>query len=134
MPNFPKVYVKDYVVAEKNAMFTLPVVIKGSIPDGYFGVIIRNNGYPHLVILEDSILSNIPSVNTEEDSYFVFHLLCYNKDKENVRLFVPNECVAQVLLIPYFTFEAVEVDSFVKSERGEKGFGSSGVVGSSKVL
>ena len=54
-------------------------------------------------------------------------VILHNHSQRPIEI-LPRDKIAQMVLTPYFPMEFVEVDELGQTERGENGFGSSGVV------
>lgn len=55
-------------------------------------------------------------------------VILHNHSKVPIEIH-PSDKIAQMILVPYFPIEFVEVEELGQTDRGDKGFGSSGIVG-----
>lgn len=91
------------------------------IPDGYFGLLAGRSGLgkkgiglTHGVGIVDS------GFRGELGATFM------NNTGHNV-CFYKGDRIAQIIMVPYTTGEVVKVDSMMMSDRGENGYGSTGI-------
>lgn len=89
-----------------------------AIPDGYVGILkerssIRDRG----LVLSGGVI---------DAGYTGEIMATFHKLDEFSREYEPGEKCCQLLIIPCPQFEMQEVNELPKSERGEKGFGSTG--------
>ena len=99
----------------------IPTGIACDFPDGYFGAVtVRSSvGTKRGLRLANQIGIIDHDYNGE------IMLAIYNSTNE-LAIIKPGERLAQMVLLPYITYNIVETDSLVDTERGEGGFGSTG--------
>lgn len=55
------------------------------------------------------------------------YIVALHNDTDEEKVIEPNERIAQMILMPYIPMMFEEVKSLDETERGESGFGSTGV-------
>ena len=91
------------------------------IPHGYFGAIFARSG---LATKEGIRPANCTGVCDED--YRGEYVVALHNDTDEERIIEPNERIAQLIILPYLPVEFEEVDALSDTERGDKGFGSTG--------
>lgn len=91
------------------------------IPDGYFGAIFARSG---LATKEGLRPSNCVGC-CDSDYRGEYNIALYN-DSDSVRMVVPKERIAQLVVMPYLPVEFEVVSELSNTERGDGGFGSTG--------
>lgn len=92
------------------------------IPEGYFGAIFARSG-----LASREGLRPANCVGVVDSDYRGPFMIALHNDCDVVRTVEPGERIAQLVVIPYLpvTFETVE--KLGETERGEGGFGSTGL-------
>lgn len=101
-------------------MFNTDLAIE--FPEGYFGAVFPRSGISAKRGLR---LANCVAV-IDEDFRGNIGIPIHN-DNDEPRTIDPKERVAQIVFLPYKDVEFVEVEELSNTERGNKGFGSTGV-------
>lgn len=91
------------------------------IPDGYFGAIFARSG---LATKEGLRPANC--VGCCDSDYRGEYIVALHNDTNETKLIVPNERIAQLVVMPYLPVEFEEVTELTDTERGTCGFGSTG--------
>ncbi len=89
-----------------------------NIPEGYVGLLFPRSSVSN----KDMILKNC--VGVLDSGYQGAILFRYRSYGDNV--YQPGDRIGQLVILKLPEVELEETDSFTKSERGEKGFGSTG--------
>ena len=92
-----------------------------ALPDGYAGLILGRSGNafklglfaPHIGLLDQNYRGEL-------------YVMLYNSG-DNDLVIQPGDKIAQMLVVPYFSSRVQEVTELPESNRGEAGFGSSGL-------
>lgn len=92
------------------------------IPEGYFGAIFARSG---LATKEGLRPANCTGV--ADSDYRGEYIVALHNDTDETKLVMPNERIAQLVIMPYFQVEFEEVTELTDTERGDGGFGSTGV-------
>lgn len=104
-----------------NTTVIIPTGIACEFPKGYFGLVVPRSsvGIKRHLSLENTVGIIDASYRGE-----IMMCFCYNSNKyETIK---PGERLAQMILLPYVTYDIVETDTLSDTERGDGGFGSTG--------
>ena len=102
-----------------NEIKTINTGIAIEIPKGYFGLIKDRSG---LATKGLHVLAGVIDSNYRGEVKVVL----INLSKEKIKI-EKNSRIAQLIIIPYLKVNIQEVEELSQTERGEKGFGSSGL-------
>ena len=91
------------------------------IPEGYFGAIFARSG---LAARESLRPANC--VGVVDADYRGPFLIAVHNDGETARTVMPQERIAQMVVIPFLPVEFCESEELSDTARGEGGFGSTG--------
>lgn len=91
------------------------------IPEGYFGAIFARSG---LATKEGLRPANCTGVC--DSDYRGEYIVALHNDTNETKLVMPNERIAQLVIMPYLSVEFEEVTELTDTERGDGGFGSTG--------
>ena len=97
--------------------------ISTAIPEGYFGGIFARSG-----LSSKEGLRPANCVGVVDSDYRGEIKVALHNDSETVRTIVPDQKIAQFVVIPFLTVDFHEVDELDDTDRGEGGFGSTGKV------
>ncbi len=93
------------------------------IPPGHAGLVLPRSG---LALRHGISMVNAPGL-VDSGYRGELRVLLLNTDRENAFEIEPGDRIAQLLVVPFASLAAVEVAELSTSERGKRGFGSSGV-------
>lgn len=96
--------------------------LKIALPCGTFGAIYPRSG---LATKQNLIIRNTVGI-IDEDYRGELIVAVYN-DSDTFQTIPAGSRIAQLVVTPYITAEFVEVDELSETDRGEGGFGSTGV-------
>lgn len=99
----------------------IPSGIACEFPEGYFGFIAPRSS---VGIKRRLVLTN--TVGVIDNSYRGEILMVFKNDGDMRQVIEPGERLAQMILLPYVTYNIEETDTLSDTERGEGGFGSTG--------
>jgi len=113
-------YSVEEVVLKPGQWVAVPTGIAVEIPEGHFGLIKDRSG----LALKHALhcLAGVVDENYRGE----IKVVIINLGNEEVKL-EKGTRIAQLLIVPYTKVEPVEVEVLSDTERGEKGFGSSGL-------
>jgi len=113
-------YSVEEVVLKPNEWVAVPTGIAVEIPKGHFGLIKDRSG----LALKHALhcLAGVVDENYRGEVKVVL----INLGRKEVKL-PKGTRIAQLLIVPYLRVEVEEVKELSDTERGEKGFGSSGL-------
>ena len=90
-------------------------------PQGYFGAIFARSG---LATKQGLRPSNCVGVCDED--YTGEYIVAIHNDTDETRIIHKDDRIAQLVFLPYLNVQFTEVDTLDRTERGDKGFGSTG--------
>lgn len=99
----------------------IPSGIACEFPDGYFGLVAPRSS---VGVKRRLVLLN--TVGVIDWSYNGEIMMMFKNDGDMRQIIEPGERLAQMILLPYVTYNIVETDTLTETERGEGGFGSTG--------
>jgi dUTP pyrophosphatase len=102
---------------------SVPTGIAVEIPSGHAGLVLPRSG---LALRHGIALVNAPGL-IDAGYRGEIRVLLVNTDRENAFAAEAGDRIAQLVIVRVEASEAVEAESLAESERGEGGFGSSGV-------
>ncbi len=113
-------YAVEGVVLKPGEWVAIPTGIAVEIPEGHFGLIKDRSG----LALKHALhcLAGVVDENYRGE----IKVVMINLGKEEVKI-EKGTRIAQLLIIPYLSVDIEEVEELSDTERGEKGFGSSGL-------
>lgn len=92
-----------------------------AVPNGYFGAIFARSG---LAAKEGLRPANC--VGVADSDYRGEYMVAMHNDTDAVRTILPDERIAQLVVMPFLEAEFEEKEELEKTERGSGGFGSTG--------
>lgn len=92
------------------------------IPDGYFGAIFARSG-----LAAKQGLRPANCVGVIDSDYRGPVKVALHNDTDQHQTITNGERIAQLILIPYYATDFEEVEDLDKTERGDGGFGSTGL-------
>lgn len=92
------------------------------IPEGYFGAIFARSG-----LATEQGLRPANCVGVVDSDYRGEIIVALHNDTDKCKSVHDGDRIAQIVIIPYLDVQLNEVDKLSKSERGDNGFGSTGV-------
>lgn len=104
-----------------NATVMIPSGIACEFPEGYFGLMLPRSS---VGVKRKLTLANTAGVIDE--SFRGEIMMAFKNNGDVYQTIKPRERLAQLILLPYFTYNIVETDFLSTTERGEGGFGSTG--------
>lgn len=92
------------------------------IPEGYFGAIFARSG-----LATKQGLRPANCVGVIDEDYRGEFIVALHNDTDMPQMINPMERIAQLVVMPYLSVSFNEVDDLSETERGNGGFGSTGV-------
>lgn len=92
------------------------------LPHGYFGAIFARSGIATKQGLRPANCTGI----VDED-YRGEYIVALHNDTDEAKLVTPNQRIAQLVVIPYLPISFIRVNELADTDRGDGGFGSTGV-------
>ena len=109
------------IVVKPGTTFKVPTGIATEIPQGYFGGVFPRSG---LATKQGLRLANCVGV-IDADYRGEWFVPIYNDTDVN-QIIKPNERIAQMIIIPFYSVDLEEVEELNDTQRGIGGFGSTG--------
>lgn len=91
------------------------------LPEGTFAAIFARSG-----IAAKQGLRPANCVGVCDSDYRGQYIVAIHNDTDEVQTIIPQERIAQMILLPYIEMDFYEVDNLSETERGEGSFGSTG--------
>ena len=91
------------------------------LPSGTFGAIFARSG-----LATKAGLRPANCVGVCDSDYRGEYIVAIHNDSDEVKVILPGERIAQMVLMPYIPMELQEVEELDETERGAGGFGSTG--------
>lgn len=91
------------------------------LPDGYFGAIFARSG-----LATKQGLAPANKTGVIDQDYRGEYIVALHNHTNECQIIVPNERIAQLVIIPYLSATLCEVDDLSETERGDGGFGHTG--------
>ena len=111
----------DEILIPQGYTVLIPTGIACDFPKGYFGMMFPRSS---VGTKRGLVLANTSGIL--DNDYKGEILMAFKNTGHGGRLVSHGERLAQMILLPYATFNIVETDSLSDSDRGEGGFGSTG--------
>lgn len=92
-----------------------------AVPEGYYGAIMARSGMSARRGLRPA-----NCVGVCDSDYRGEYIVALHNDSDKSQTIIPQERIAQLLILPYQTAEFTEVDELDNTKRGAGGFGSTG--------
>ncbi len=116
--------VQEELVIKPHTTVKVGTGLAMEIPAGYFGGIFARSG---LATKEGLRPANC--VGVVDADYRGEIIVALHNDSDEVRTIVPQERIAQIVILPFLGVTFNEVSELSETVRGAGGFGSTGVVG-----
>ncbi len=114
--------IKDPVAVPAHSTVKIGIGLAFALPDSTFAAIFARSG---LATKEGLRPANC--VGVCDSDYRGEYIVALHNDTDNEKFINPGERIAQMILMPYIPMMFEEVESLDETERGEGGFGSTGV-------
>lgn len=113
--------IEDMVTIQPHHTVKIGTGISMNLPEGYFGAIFARSG---LATKHGCRPANC--VGVCDCDYTGEYIVALHNDSDKQWSIAPEERIAQLVLLPYFNMDFVEVDKLEDTKRGVGGFGSTG--------
>ena len=117
-----KACIQDEIAIWPHSTVKISTGIKLAIPDGYCGLIMPRSGLASKKGLRPA---NTPGLI--DSDYRGEIIVALHNDSPEVQRVVRGDRIAQLVIIPYMKIHFNPVDSLDETDRGEGGFGSTGI-------
>lgn len=112
----------ERVIIHPGETVKIPSGLAVKIPDGYFGGIYARSG-----LSTKQGLRPATAVSVIDSDYVGEIFIPIHNDSNEIRVIEHGQRICQLVILPYLNAEFEEVDKLEETERGDGGFGSSGV-------
>lgn len=112
----------ERVIIHPGETVKIPSGLAVKIPDGYFGGIYARSG-----LSTKQGLRPATAVSVIDSDYVGEIFIPLHNDSNEIRVIEHGQRIAQLVIQPYLNVEFEEVNKLEETERGDGGFGSSGV-------
>ena len=114
--------ISDSVTIPAHSTVKIGTGLAFALPDNTFAAIFARSG-----LATKQGLRPANCVGVCDSDYRGKYIVAVNNKKKKKKVIEPNERIAQMVLMPYIPMMFEEVESLDETERGEGGFGSTGV-------
>lgn len=113
---------EEAVCVEAHATVMIGTGLSMAIPDGYFGAVYARSG-----LATKQGLRPANCVGVIDSDYRGEIIVSLHNDTNDRKTVNPNERIAQLVVMPYLAVEFKEQDVLDETNRGNNGFGSTGI-------
>lgn len=114
--------ISDSIVIPAHSTVKIGTGLAFALPDNTFAAIFARSG-----LATKQGLRPANCVGVCDSDYRGEYIVALHNDTDNEQTINPGDRIAQMILMPYIPMLFEEVESLDKTERGEGGFGSTGV-------
>lgn len=112
----------ERVIVHPGETVKIPSGLAIKIPNGYFGGVFARSG-----LSTKQGLRPATAVSVIDSDYVGEIFIPIHNDSNEIRVIEHGQRICQLVILPYLNVEFEEVDKLENTERGDGGFGSSGV-------
>lgn len=117
------IHILDNVIIDVNEKLLLNTGLAVSIPENTMLMIVPRSGLSLKTTLN---IANSPGI-LDKDYTGELKIIAENTSNINILMFNAGDRIAQGIIVPYIQTEFIEVNELPQSDRGNKGFGSTGI-------
>ena len=114
--------ISDSITIPAHSTVKIGTGLAFALPDNTFAAIFARSG-----LATKQGLRPANCVGVCDSDYRGEYIVAVHNDTNEEKIIEPNERIAQMVLMPYIPMMFEEVESLDETERGENGFGSTGV-------
>ena len=114
--------INETILIRPQETVKIPTGLSFEVPEGYFGGIYARSG---LATKQGLRPSNC--VGVCDSDYRGEYIVALHNDSDTTRIIEPGQRIAQVIFQPYLICELENVDNLTQTQRGDGGFGSTGI-------
>ena len=112
----------DKIYLGSGDAFKFPTGFAFQPPEGYCGLIYARSG-----LSTKKGLRPCNAVGVADNDYIGNYIVPLYNDSKEIQVIEHGDRIAQLMFVPYVQANLIEVDELSKTERGDGGFGSSGI-------
>ena len=113
--------IPEQVTVEPHATVKIDTGLQFELPEGYFAGIFARSG-----IATREGLRPAHCVGVCDSDYRGNYIVAIHNDSDSLRVIVPGEKIAQMIVLPCLALEFEETENLSATERDAGGFGSTG--------
>ena len=113
--------IKESITIPAHGTEKISTKIALELPEGTFGAIFARSG-----LATKQGLRPANCVGVVDSDYRGSVIVALHNDTDTEKVVEPKERIAQLVVMPYISFDLKEVDDLSETERGNGGFGSTG--------
>lgn len=113
--------IKENITIPAHGTEKISTEIALELPEGTFGAIFARSG-----LATKQGLRPANCVGVVDSDYRGSVIVALHNDTDTEKVVEPKERIAQLVVMPYVSFDLKEVDDLSETERGNGGFGSTG--------
>ena len=114
--------INENVLIRPQETVKIPTGLSFEVPEGYFGGIYARSG-----LATKQGLRPANAVGVCDSDYRGEYIVALHNDSDTTRIIEPGQRIAQVIFQPYLMCELENVDDLTETQRGDGGFGSTGI-------
>lgn len=114
--------INENVLIRPQETVKIPTGLSFEVPEGYFGGIYARSG-----LATKQGLRPANAVGVCDSDYRGEYIVALHNDSDTTRIVEPGQRIAQVVFQPYLMCELESVDDLTETQRGDGGFGSTGI-------
>lgn len=113
--------ITNHITINPHETIVIDTGVAIELPDGYFGAIAARSG-----MATKQGLAPANKLGVVDADYRGEYKVALHNHTNVAQIIMPNERIAQLVIVPYLNVELYEVDKLSCTERGDNGFGSTG--------
>ena len=114
--------INENVLIRPQETVKIPTGLSFEVPEGYFGGIYARSG-----LATKQGLRPANAVGVADSDYRGEYIVALYNDSDTTRIIEPGQRIAQIVFQPYLMCELESVDDLTETQRGDGGFGSTGI-------
>ena len=114
--------INENVLIRPQETVKIPTGLSFEVPEGYFGGIYARSG-----LATKQGLRPANAVGVCDSDYRGEYIVALHNDSDTTRIVEPGQRIAQIVFQPYLMCELESVDDLTETQRGDGGFGSTGI-------
>lgn len=113
--------INENILIRPHETVKIPTGLSFEVPDGYFGGLYARSG-----LATKQGLRPANAVGICDSDYRGEYIVALYNDSNITRIIEPGQRIAQIIFQPYLMCDLEDSDTLTETQRGDKGFGSTG--------
>ena len=113
--------IDEPVIIRPHTTVKIPTNLAMELPEGTVGIIAARSG-----LASKEGLRPANCIGTMDADYRGNYIVALHNDSNETRIVIPEQRIAQLIILPCILANFVECDELSETKRGEGGFGSTG--------